>query len=52
MNEYIIIGLLVFLIISVFIGGGTTTGNQGFILEKIDKLEKEIRKLNQNKEDE
>ena len=51
MNEIVIIGLLLFLIVAYYIGEGTTTSNQGFILEKIDKLEKEIRKLSQNKDE-
>jgi len=43
-TDYIIIGLLLFLIVSYFIGGGTTTSNQGFILERIDDLERLVKK--------
>jgi|TARA_B110000967_G_C18878765_1_gene559805 hypothetical protein len=45
--EIIIIGLLLFLIVSYYIGGGTATSNQGFILEKIAELKKEIKELKQ-----
>ena len=44
-EEIIIIGLLLFLILSYYIGGGTATSNQGIILEKIAELKKEINKL-------
>ena len=46
-GEIIIIGLLLFLIVSYFIGGCTATSNQGFILEKIDELKNEIKELKQ-----
>ncbi len=49
-GEIIIIGLLLFLIISYYIGGGTATSNQGFILEKIAELQKELKELKQKQE--
>jgi hypothetical protein len=45
--EIIIIGLILFLIISYYIGSGTVNCNQGFILEKIAELKKEIKQLKQ-----